>query len=141
LHFTRGAPCWSVRRLLCALGLLLAWLCANGAALDLMQVFAWGRMFAGYAHEMPVETALARTFDPAQPCPLCRAVQAARRAGREHSPASPPVPAAKLILISQPPEAVRPPAVPGRRLDTGPVGAAVRHDPVPVPPPRFGAEC
>jgi len=106
-----------------------------------MQVFAWGRMFARYAHEMPVEAALARTLDPAKPCPLCMAVQQARQAGHEPSPASPPAPAAKLVLFSQPLEAVTPPAIPGRRLDTVSVRAAVRRDPVPVPPPRGAAEC
>jgi len=137
----RTASCWGVRRFLCASCLLLAWLCANGAALDLMQVFAWGRMFAGYAHEMPVETALAETFDPARPCPLCVAVQQARKTGREPGPAAAPNAAIKLVLIAQEMDAMEPPAVPGDRLEGFPMRAAMRRDPVPVPPPKFGAEC
>jgi len=134
-------PCCGVRRLICASCLLLAWLCANGAVLDLMQVFAWGRMFTAYAHEMPVETALARTFDPARPCPLCLAVRQARRADRGPSPAAAPAPGVKLVLIAQAPAVVMPPAIRGCRLVAGSVRAAVRRDPVPVPPPRFGVEC
>ena len=136
MHLGRTASCWSVRRILCASCLLLAWLCANGAVLDLMQVFAWGRMFAGYAHQMPVKTALAETFDPARPCPLCVAVQQARKAGDEPKSVPAPTLAAKLVLISHSSEAVAPPAIPGCRLESISIDAAERYDPVPVPPPR-----
>jgi len=135
----RTASCWGVRRILCASCLLLAWLCANGAALDLMQVFAWGRMFAGYARQMPAEAALARTFDPAKTCPLCQAVQQARKAGREPGPAPTPNAAVRLVLIAQELDALKPPAVPSDRLEVISMCAAGRRDPVPVPPPRGAA--
>ena len=46
--------------------LLFAWICANGALLDVVQVFAWGKMFSGYAKSMSVSAALKETFDPAR---------------------------------------------------------------------------
>jgi hypothetical protein len=115
---------------------LLAWLCANGAVWDVAQVFAWGRMFAHYVNDLPVETALTRTFDPGKPCALCLAVQKARAAEREQASAPPPASSVKLVLISQQTEPVAPPTVPGRWLETLAVRGAVRRDPVPVPPPR-----
>jgi hypothetical protein len=117
---------------------LLAWLCANGAVGEVVQVFAWSRMFAHYVREMPAETALTWTFDPGQPCELCLAVQKARAAEREQPAAPPPASSVKLVLISPQTEAVAPPAVPGSRLETLPVRGAGRRDPVPVPPPRAG---
>ena len=35
-----------MRKNLAITSLLFAWLCANGALLDAVQVFAWGKMFA-----------------------------------------------------------------------------------------------
>lgn len=122
--------------MLSVLCLLLAWLCANGAVLDVMQVVAWGRMFAHYVNDMPVETALTRTFDPGKPCELCLAVQKARAAGREQSPAPTPGSSVKLALISQETEPMAPPAMPRSELEGLPVRGVVRCDPVPVPPPR-----
>ena len=116
--------------------LLLAWLCANGAVLDVMQVVAWGRMFAHYVNDLPVETALTRTFDPGKPCELCLAVQKARATEREQSPAPTPGSTVKLTLISQEAEPVAPPAMPGNELESLPVRGVMRCDPVPVPPPR-----
>jgi hypothetical protein len=125
-----------VRRVSCFVCLLVAWLCANGAVLDVAQVCAWGRMFAHYVQAMPVETALSRTFDPGQPCELCLAVQQARAAGREQSPAPPPASSVRLVLISQQTEPLVPPAVPCDRLGAVAVRPPIRRDPVPVPPPR-----
>lgn len=105
-----------------------------------MQVFAWGRMFTHYVGEMPVETALSRTFDPDKPCPLCLAVQKARAAEREQPAVPPPASSGKLVLITQQTEPMAPPAMPGNRLESLPVRGAVRRDPVPVPPPKHGAE-
>ncbi len=48
--------------------MLAAWLCANGAALDVMQVCAWTRMFTGYARTCDLRLAASETFSP---CNLC----------------------------------------------------------------------
>jgi hypothetical protein len=70
---------------LCAL--LFAWFMATGSQWDLVQVFAWGRMFAGYAREMPVVDALRLTFKPDNLCSICRAVKAAKQE-QDQSPAT-----------------------------------------------------
>jgi hypothetical protein len=102
--------------------------------LDVAQVFAWGRMFAGYAQCESLSDAARATFDPGKPCAICRAVSRAREA-------SVPAPlragsAEKLILISEvPAEFVarnETPAWP----DTGGRRPEARASDVPLPPPR-----
>ena len=116
--------------------LLCAWLCASSAVLDVAQVFAWARMFGGYARTESVLEAARDTFDPGRPCALCRAVSRAREeAGRQAA-----VPrqsgTEKLILVIE-----RPPVFLAARDREGwpaPSAAASssRSAEVPVPPPR-----
>ncbi|HEX3730969.1 MAG TPA: hypothetical protein VHV47_14250 [Opitutaceae bacterium] len=119
--------------------LLLAWLCASGAALDLAQVFAWGRMFAGYARHESLAAAASETFDPAKPCDLCRAVTKAREQSKESQPAIPAAGAERLWLVCERPAPVI--LNPSR-----PVWTEIRREApvpwsltVPVPPPRAAA--
>jgi hypothetical protein len=118
--------------------LLLAWLCANGAFWDLTQVFAWSRMFAGYAQTLGVAAALRETFDPAKPCDLCRVVQKARSDDEAQRPASAPADAARFDLIHEP--AGEPIAAGATRFAAWPTvidhQLPSRVDPVPLPPPR-----
>ncbi len=75
-------------RRLASISLLTAWLCASGAMLDVAQVVAWTRMFAGYARTESIAAAARETFDPGKPCAMCRAVSKARDAGCDrHAPA------------------------------------------------------
>ena len=67
-----------MRRLFATSVLALAWLCANGAIWDAVQVFAWARMFTGYAQSFPVDVALRETFDPTKPCDICEVVTDAK---------------------------------------------------------------
>ena len=85
-------------RRLPALSLLLAWLCASGAMLDVAQVAAWARMFAGYVRTESVAAAARETFDPAKPCQICRAVSKARAAAAPRA-AVPSAGPEKIILI------------------------------------------
>jgi hypothetical protein len=80
--------------------LFTAWCCASGALLDLAQVFAWARMFAGYARTMSVGAAAVRTMDPDQPCAICLAVRRAREAERHQQPA-PVQPSVEKMLLAQ----------------------------------------
>ncbi|HVW19686.1 MAG TPA: hypothetical protein VHC86_00580 [Opitutaceae bacterium] len=119
--------------------LLLAWLCASGAALDVVQVFAWGRMFAGYARHESLAAAACETFDPAKPCALCRAVAKARDETKGSQPAVPAAGADRLLLVCERPAPVV--LIPFR-----PVWAEIRREApvswsvsVPVPPPRAAA--
>jgi hypothetical protein len=68
--------------------------------LDIAQVTAWTRMFAGYARHESIVAAAKDTFDPAKPCALCRAVGKAREAGRS-APAAPSPAPGRMDLIFQ----------------------------------------
>jgi hypothetical protein len=126
-----------VRKNVSIAGLLLAWLCANGALLDLVQVFAWGRMFAGYTETMNVAAALRATFDPQKPCDLCLHVADAKGVARQQSaPAPSERTAPKLDLVCD--EAA--PIVFATFSDDWPAAQASiapgRVEAVDVPPPR-----
>jgi hypothetical protein len=118
--------------------LLVAWLFANGAVWDVVQVVAWARMFHSYVQTDSAAAALARTFDGAQPCELCRISQKARDTEREQLPRDAALGGGmeKLLMIadSAPALVVPPVAVdwPGVTPDVG----LTRTDAVPVPPPR-----
>jgi hypothetical protein len=125
-----------VSRSLATVCLLFAWLCANGAILDVVQVFAWTKMFTGYAQEMPVAHALKETFDPAKPCELCVGVAKAKDQAEKELPPAAQHDAAKFLL------AIHAAETPVFANDHGewmtglePV-ACKRTDPVPLPPPR-----
>lgn len=116
--------------------LLFAWLCANGALLDAVQVFAWAKMFSGYAETMSLSAAFTETFDPAKPCELCLGVAAAKEAAKSQFPATPERSEEKLLL------ALHTPALPifvSPSADWPVTLASVppsRTEPVPLPPPR-----
>jgi hypothetical protein len=121
-------------------GLLLAWLCAQGALTDAVQVFAWVRMFSGYVQTTTWRAALEQTLDPEKPCEICCAVRKAREA--EPSSAAPPGRDSErldlvLLTIDVPPE-------PTSALATFPVlnaSPTLWRSPVPKPPPRLVRGC
>jgi hypothetical protein len=119
-----------------SVALLLAWLSANGALLDVVQVLAWGRMFAGYAETMEVRAALARTFDPYRPCHLCRNIAKAREQAKSQIPAVAERAAKKLILALHQAAPVILSPVTETWAPPAPAEGPSRSDPVPVPPPR-----
>jgi len=118
------------------LSLLCAWLCASGAMLDLAQVFAWGRMFAGYARSESLAAAAKETFDPGKPCEICRAVSKARDAAAKHAPAPLTAGADKMVMIFE----RAAPTVILEAVSSWPKAegavAPSRPGEVPVPPPR-----
>jgi hypothetical protein len=125
-----------VRKKISLTGLLLAWLCANGAIWDVMQVFAWGKMFSEYATVLSVTDALAATFDPARRCHRCIAISEAKSAGQEQGPL-PSAPAeTKLVLACESPVqylvAQSRAAWPAVQVGVAPL----RIEPVILPPPR-----
>jgi len=125
-----------VRRSFSILCLGIAWICANGAMLDAVQVFAWTRMFAGYACALPVGAALRATFDPAKPCELCVAVAKAKASERRDAPPAAARSAEKLVLAFSTLVPLAFPARPGTWPSAGPESAPARVEPVPVRPPR-----
>ncbi len=126
-----------MRKNLAIASLLFAWLCANGALLDAVQVFAWGKMFAENARTQPLGEALLSTFDPAKPCALCLGVAAAKDAAARELPAAIERTAAEKFLL-----ALHTPTLPFFTVPSAdwPVTLASirpsRTEPVPLPPPR-----
>lgn len=121
--------------------LLFAWAFATGAPWDLVQVFAWGRMWMGHAQTQSVSAAIAATFSPEGLCGMCEAVQSARTAGDDNA-APLPLLSGAIPLVLSPPAVLRvqPPAAevralrPAEELEAGCGRAAP-----PVPPPRGAA--
>lgn len=122
-----------MRRTLSITAIALAWLCANGALWNCVQVFAWGKMLHDYARIMPLEQAIEKTFDGSAPCEICTIVQDVQ----QKQPA-PTVERSsdKILLACQTPErvilSIPEFAWPGAVDRTG----LLRTEPVPVPPPR-----
>jgi hypothetical protein len=100
------------------------------------QVFAWTRMFAGYARTESISVAMRQTFDPARPCALCCAVGKAREASGRHGPAVPVAASERMILILE--RTVSFVAASGDRSwpDVRSAKAPARAGDVPVPPPK-----
>ena len=127
-----------MRRNLSLFCLLFAWLCANGALWNLVQVVAWAKMFHDYSQVMPAAAALQRTFDGSEPCKLCRISQTAEETARRQLPQETSTGGGpeKLLFVSECAPAVIVPAAelawPGIANDTG----LTRTETVPVPPPR-----
>jgi hypothetical protein len=125
-----------VRRTCSIACLFFAGLCAIGGIWNGVQVFAWSRMFAGYARELTVGEALRATFDPAKPCELCRAVSKARETERQQAPLAAERSTEKLLLAFQAPAQIlflpSQPAWPAAPA----LFAPRRTEAVPVPPPR-----
>ena len=126
-------------RRLASISLLFAWLCASGAMLDVAQVAAWARMFAGYARTESIAAATRDTFDPGKPCAMCRAVSKARDSGCDrHAPAIPSPGLEKMVLVLE--RALPFVASPERGAwpEMARAFAPSRGAEVPVPPPRSG---
>ncbi len=118
------------------MSLLIAWICANGAALELLQCAAWVKMFAGYAPHMSVAAALDETFDPAKPCKICTTVAKAR-ASEENLPANSTSALEKIVLAL--PSSSAPVVAPIENRgwpELADTFAGSRTERVPLPPPR-----
>jgi hypothetical protein len=125
-----------MRQRLQLFALLLAWFVATGSQWDLMQVFAWSRMFAGYSRIMSVESALRLTFKPDNMCSVCKMVKAAKQQ-QEQTPAAPSKTSGKILLVFAPVPTVVVASIPSGRWLVGMITmrSAERGAP-PIPPPR-----
>ena len=125
-----------MRKNLSIAGLLLAWLCANGALLDSVQVLAWGRMFASYAETMSVTAALRETFNPDKPCELCLRVADAKHHAEQSAPAQIERTVSRIDLVCDAPETFVFTPVVRDWPDVPSSAAPARIRVVDVPPPR-----
>ena len=127
-----------MRRTISTMCLLLAWLCANGAVWNVVQVVAWTKMFHDYSPVMPATEALALTFDGSAPCDLCHISKDAQDTARQQLPSDAALGGGteKILLIADcaPVAVLVAPdfAWPGLAHEAG----LTRTDAVPVPPPR-----
>lgn len=93
-------------------------------------------MFAGYAQEMTVTSALRETLNPEKPCEFCRSIAKAKETERQQTAQSPESSAQKIVLAC---ETITPVAFTAPASQWS--GTDVREmkdwtDSVPVPPPR-----
>jgi hypothetical protein len=80
---------------------LLAWFIASGSQWDVVQVFAWARMFVANTETLSLGDAVVRTFSPEARCGLCNAVSAAKQ--QRDTPATPgPRLEDKAFLVCEP---------------------------------------
>ncbi|MBL9186604.1 MAG: hypothetical protein JNK23_03915 [Opitutaceae bacterium] len=125
-----------MRKKFAIFSLLFAWLCANGALLDGVQVFAWAKMFAGYAKVMPAAEALRVTFDPMKPCDMCLGIASAKETAKQQLPHSPERAAEKLLIAYHATSVLIVPQMPDQWPAALASAGPNRVEKVPVPPPR-----
>lgn len=125
-----------MHRRIATAALVIAWLCANGALWDAMQVTAWGKMFAGYSATMPITQALQETFDPSKPCEMCIGIAKAKDATEKQTPAGEQLASAKFVLAIHTVDAPVFANNPGDWVADRLFRKVERIDPVPLPPPR-----
>jgi hypothetical protein len=70
------------RRLL----LIFLLLAATGGEAALLQCVAWGSMLAGNLRTASVSQAVSKTFDGQHPCPLCQAIERAKKSEKKSDP-------------------------------------------------------
>lgn len=81
---------------------------ATGAHWAVLQTVAWSTMLAGNLCTESVSQAVAKTFDGEHPCPLCKAIAAAKKAQKKSEAVSPVLkmefpPVAERIILIPPP--------------------------------------
>ena len=118
--------------------MIFAWLCANGALWNTVQVVGWVKMFHDYSVSMTVAKALEITFNGSAPCNLCHLSEKGENTARQQLPADAVLGGGmkKLLMATEelaPLVLVTPDfSWPGVVNDAG----HVRTETVPVRPPR-----
>jgi hypothetical protein len=131
-----------MRRQLPLIFTLFAWLLASGGQWDLLQTFAWGRMFASYSQSMSFEAAVNKTFSVEGRCEICAVVSTAKQqqdaAGAKAPGNKAPT---KIFLASAPAPLVFASPAPSCVGLTAAVPALTSADrpPPSLPPPRAQA--
>lgn len=116
---------------------LSAWLFATGSHWDLVQTFAWGKMFATYAQSMSYADAAKLTFSADNLCGVCEIVADATQdeADRENAPGKSGAREIQLSLATVPGIVLTEPVRSPWSLSDSLIPPRMRADPS-VPPPR-----
>lgn len=115
---------------------LTAWLIATGSHWDLVQLGAWGRMFAQNVQVLPLSAALKLTFSEEGRCNVCTAVSSAKDQGSEtEASAAGKLSSKMLVFFTQPALFWEAPAKSGFQVLAYNFESRERSSP-PVPPPR-----
>ncbi|HUA68059.1 MAG TPA: hypothetical protein VMA13_05880 [Candidatus Saccharimonadales bacterium] len=64
--------------------LIVALFTATDAQWMVLQSVAWAGMIISYSEKAPLKVALMHTFDGKHPCPLCKAIAAAKKSERKN---------------------------------------------------------
>lgn len=130
-------------RRLPAIFVLCAWLFASGAQWDMVQGFAWARMFVSYSQTMPLAKALKKTFQSDNLCGVCEFVADAKtRSDADRPSANDTVPRdpglkVTLFLPCSPAVAITTPTLSTQSLCLDDPAASSRARPAPpTEPPR-----
>lgn len=65
--------------------LVLALAVSIGLHWALLQTVAWTGMLINYSHDVSFTDAVSKTFDGAHPCPLCKLIQAGKKAEQKET--------------------------------------------------------
>lgn len=118
---------------------LVAWLLATGSHWDVVQTFAWGRMFATYSQSMPLLQAVQKTFSSDGMCGICHAVASAKQDSTADSTSSgtgEKFPGKILLVFAPVPSlSIEAPETASWSLSDQSIPVTERATP-PLPPPR-----
>jgi hypothetical protein len=113
--------------------IVLALVATLGAHWALLQTVAWTTMLAHNLQSHSISEAVSDTFDGKHPCPLCRAIAAAKKSEKKSEAVSstlkmefPPVAAKFTFILPEPISA----------YSLAEVSAAATFQKPPLPPPR-----
>lgn len=114
---------------------LTAWFFATGSHWDLVQTFAWGKMFATYAQSMSYTDAARLTFTADNFCGICEIVQEAESSDESHAPVKAGSREIQLALAADTPFVLTPADIHLWSLSDPVLPAKSGRSP-PTPPPR-----
>jgi hypothetical protein len=100
----------------------------------LLQSFAWVTMFIDYSQEAPISVAVAKTFDGAHPCGLCKMVSKGKASEKKQDAIK--VKTKVDFWIASHETNLLPTASCDMQFVTAEVSILARADSPPVPPPR-----
>lgn len=120
--------------------MIFLWLAVTGMHWDVVQVFAWGRMWTRNIAVENLAEAISSTFAPERMCELCKVVRDAKQsAERASMDFEKPAERAPLLPFDPGKVVVGPPVCVVDFLGEAGCPCSLGREMPPVPPPRSGA--